>query len=1462
MHTQKDEKFTNLGNKEDGVVFFVKKKMKRALACLAVMLMVVSVCGNFALADDVSESNTHTEVSEAETSQTDGPEETMETSETETDINIETEESETVSDSENRETETSADIEETAESETTETENETAETEDLETEIADWTWVDDNKMLVWSDENQRWELALGGLDEDNPLTADQLLEMLPKAITVQINGEIVEIPITWDLSNFNESGIDGELTVPARLPDGYTLGAEAAVLAAVIIVDEPMTLASQENLAAHTVEGVSPQGTTINVFDYWVTNMNDADDKSGYAGNDERYNLGINAGEVLKFGRGMGTADAKADLNESTVNAWTGNTAVRQGIVASTLLNGYPALSSDLGGGSLDYLFDPTVGHAGKAAYTDAQGLLQVDSEGYFYYNSQLNFAEFSRSTKNFTLYDEWAVYAGGGSPNGQFFPFNTGAQVFTDIENNDITANTKLNSVSSYRDENGNTQRSGIDINHYFGLTMSTRFIQQYGGHTDDTRNREVTYEFSGDDDVWVFIDDVLVADLGGIHDKASLTINFSTGEITIFNDANNDGIFTDGETEYEHSDLRSKYNEAGALTKSQWAGNTYADDTYHTLDFYYLERGNTDSNMRLKFNLVTVPESSLIKVDQTGTPIANVVFNLYLADINYDVAGAAPLATGTTGTDGSFIFMDGDQILSLDEIYHEYAQNGTVYLVLREQSAPAGYRNLGDVKFRLEDHNGHVIPLSSNQWSSGAYAMANVTVTADPVIHGVNGERALLSEGGRMFAVVLKRISGSDVENSQWGVLTGDVTGGWTVTEVGSGSDGTINEILDTVRKAPENYFTFLLDASGAFKATISDLPGDVTKYYYMLGSGEKDNTEYTIAYYYTSAANISGANADNTWRVNNEDFSRVFSANIYVPNIKNHLLVQKVDDIGNTVDGAVFNLYKASEVEDLNGNFSAELLASANPYDTVTTYTGQYTEGQASLSLQGGAVFPSNDTRRILEKGTYYLVERSAPDGYVLNSTPVRVIVDDAGVYADAGAANDGVVVFRGVGSIVKSMLQFTNATLDATLRDIKAALVTGSVSGDNTLTWNQASWNSDNVLHLVYDGQHNNALEYGSYDEDGSITVSTDEGWSKLEIQQCYQHDNTVDTSLKTDLGTADITGLFSGSVTVQVTNDRVGALHISKTVDGDERPEDEQNRSFEFTVTLLDSSRQPISGTYLAEKYLADGTVDATLTSLEFNSQGQATVNLADGESIDISELPTGASYTVTETAVSDYETSCQVDGGEITAGSTASGTIPQNGSSTAAFTNTYRAKDNFSFIKTDSSHEPLEGASFGLYRLICTDDSHDHSQELISVGDDGVLDSAETSCWTLVDTITTGDDGLAEFKDIFIDGTYRLVEYANPGGYTLPKGQWVVTYTNSAFQVTGSINNPPAFEKLENAAAPYRVINYKPQELPVAGSRGMMMFGMIGGGLMGLGALGTSIWYVMRKRRYAYRKHR
>ena len=229
-----------------------------------------------------------------------------------------------------------------------------------------------------------------------------------------------------------------------------------------------------ETLRAHTVQGLTPFGTTINLFDYWISAQDDADNNNPA----DYKNQGINAGHILNFGAGMGQSQKPYEANETNVNQWTQTAQPRTGIVQNKLGDdGYPQLNAKVGGTeSLSYLFDGT-DRGGKASYMDVGGLLQVDELGYYYYDSQKNFAQFreSESGDGFVLYDTWGVKAGGASPDGQFFPFN-------DVQTDEIFTT---------EESGGNLQQAAglkstdAKINHYFGLSMSTRFIQQYGGHT-----------------------------------------------------------------------------------------------------------------------------------------------------------------------------------------------------------------------------------------------------------------------------------------------------------------------------------------------------------------------------------------------------------------------------------------------------------------------------------------------------------------------------------------------------------------------------------------------------------------------------------------------------------------------------------------------------------------------------------------------------------------------------------------------------------------------------------------------------------------------------------------------------------------------------------------------------------------------------------------------------------------
>ena len=365
----------------------------------------------------------------------------------------------------------------------------------------------------------------------------------------------------------------------------------------------------------HTVQTVNPTGTTVNLFDYWVVDGDN--DKSATVDN---INGGINKGHQLKFNSGAGTG----------INKWTGKSGTagygRLRFVENQLVNGYPAIkagtytsqgeNASYTDESLAYLFNND-SQNGKAVYNNAQGLFQLENGYYVYdsYGSKGNYAVYNSTTNSFNVYDKAGVYKESVSSEnlGQFFPFDSAEKVFEE-------RNSQLSPKPI-------TDGTNDNLNHHFGMSMTTEFVQPAGGKTTD--NKDMVFEFSGDDDVWVYIDGVLVGDLGGIHEKATLDINFATGVVRV---GHIDGA--NGSPKYfPDTTIKAMFQAAGVDT-SNFRDDTFRDSSKHKLSFFYLERGAGASNMKLKFNLTTLPSSEVEKINQNGEAVNGATFALYRSD------------------------------------------------------------------------------------------------------------------------------------------------------------------------------------------------------------------------------------------------------------------------------------------------------------------------------------------------------------------------------------------------------------------------------------------------------------------------------------------------------------------------------------------------------------------------------------------------------------------------------------------------------------------------------------------------------------------------------------------------------------------------------------------------------------------------------------------------------------
>lgn len=1101
-----------------------------------------------------------------------------------------------------------------------------------------------------------------------------------------------------------------------------------------------LPLRAEAAISDHTVPTISPSGTTINLFDYWVN----PDNHLSVSGNG-----GINKNHRFQF-KDQGASEE--------LNQYTGGSRVRTGIVNNVLAGGYPKLTDRWEGESLGYLFDSSV-QTGKISHMGVTGLLQAKG-GYYEYDSSRNYAAYNANKNAFDVYNAAGVMQAGAEPHsvGQFFPFDAADEVFKEEDGKLVP--------------NGITSQNNGPLNHYFGLSMSSRFVQPKDGKTN--ADKPMTFEFAGDDDVWVFIDDVLVGDIGGIHTSADLTINFQTGNISVNNSAN--------------GTLKSKFKDAGRDI-SGFNGNTFAGGTNHTLKFFYLERGAADSNMRLKFNLVTVPESDIIKFDQDGGLVEGAQFALYKTGEWFADTTTNPenlLGSGTTNANGQLTLTNDvdNGVINFDDLYKEH---GYQYYLLKETKAPNGYRSsltathgsmqLEYVPASAENGAGGVIinrggmDAGSVVWKTGAFAAAKVTITAPSTVYKAKNDltksdKTVKLDSGILFAVVLKhdKSAGTGIEDqNNWYAVSGDPStgAGYTLAKEPSKAGA-----IEAAKKDPH---AFTLNTSGQYQVEIQNLPGDISKYYYLLSGNDRKDAEYTVAIYHTTASSIGDATPENTVHVYSDDiadgtnFKRQFATRLLVTNIQNRLFVQKTDTEGNPVDGAKFGLYTDGQVTtDTNGK--VVLNGDQIPYDTLTT-------GQVSnpIQLEGAGIFPcTSDGNKPLVKGAYFLKEVSAPKGFLLNDTLTKVIVDDYGVHADAGTADDGVSTFVGPGTLMKSLGQFgAEGDIDNTLTWIKGMRQTSDgVTDGGNLSWSDVdSAGAGDTVHLKY-GANGRIYQYGPTKAGEPYRLETETGWIRMGITQ-DEPGVTNAKGARADLGDMNLNALFTGTTCVRVANEREASLEVTKKVDVPDGLTGNKDAKFTFKFTVPTTAGK----TYKAAVFENAGAASEKQVGDMFDLENGREQTITAGQTIRVYGLDEHDAYTVQELTGTDkmpagFTLTKREQGGNALSGEGDSifGTIAkQNADGTVAaanklvFTNTYSVKPPVTLTNAFWAQKVLrgrdwkDGDSFKIYLRA------DRGTPMPA----GAKDAPVSGMKQVVKTVKNGDT--FDFGNI---------EYAKPGTYT------------------------------------------------------------------------------------------
>ena len=347
------------------------------------------------------------------------------------------------------------------------------------------------------------------------------------------------------------------------------------------------------------------------------------------ASHSETWNI-YNNGETVPYGGGRSLGFAFVDYDAGGDFSYANdrdNTNINQSGITYGILQ---EVTQNSGQDLLELLFDPERQVIGKYYAGTGNYLFQyMDSttenydgehDGYYYLDSRLNAASYNQSEGRFYLYDYLERTSdsrkdGGAGQYSDLLPFNS-PYIFEAHQLDEYTDSIRRpgyeydakDGASGYQEYNSPDDAT---TNYFFGLRTDIEFFlpndtatqDEYGNYGNiSTRGEHMVFDFHGDDDVWVFVDGELLLDIGGLHGIMHGRIDFSTGTIS--------------------------YGADGAENTSSF----HMGEGTHTMTVYYMERGSSQSNCAIYFNIAPRYDLEITKEDiYTADKLDGAVFSIY---------------------------------------------------------------------------------------------------------------------------------------------------------------------------------------------------------------------------------------------------------------------------------------------------------------------------------------------------------------------------------------------------------------------------------------------------------------------------------------------------------------------------------------------------------------------------------------------------------------------------------------------------------------------------------------------------------------------------------------------------------------------------------------------------------------------------------------------------------------